>query len=125
MLARRAIGETVGAPFLAGDDPRRQLSPDAAARRVGSYVANRRAHYGSLPWDDTPDAEKRRRIFNEQARACLCGVSEWRGAQLTMELHHLDGDHANTARDNLSLLCPNCHSQTYGFRDPTKRRNTE
>ena len=40
----------------------------------------------------------------------LCGVSEWRGIDLPLELHHIDGNHYNNEFSNLMILCPNCHS---------------
>lgn len=40
----------------------------------------------------------------------LCGVSEWMGVLLPLELHHKDCDHYNNNLDNLQILCPNCHS---------------
>lgn len=40
----------------------------------------------------------------------LCGLSEWLGEPLTLELHHKDGNHFNNELDNLQILCPNCHS---------------
>ena len=41
-----------------------------------------------------------------------CGVSEWRGRPLSLELHHANGDGRDNRLENLFLLCPNCHSQT-------------
>ena len=40
----------------------------------------------------------------------VCGVSEWQGKQLSMELNHKDGDRHNHKLDNLQIVCPNCHS---------------
>ena len=40
----------------------------------------------------------------------LCGISEWRGIKLPLELHHKDCNHFNNNFDNLQILCPNCHS---------------
>ena len=39
-----------------------------------------------------------------------CGVSDWLGVKLPLELHHRDGNHHNNTLDNLEILCPNCHS---------------
>lgn len=41
-----------------------------------------------------------------------CGLSEWMGKPIPLELHHLDGNHYNNEIDNLQILCPNCHAQT-------------
>ena len=41
-----------------------------------------------------------------------CGISEWQGEKLTLELHHKDGNHYNNTLSNLQILCPNCHSLT-------------
>lgn len=44
-------------------------------------------------------------------RKCeLCGIGQWQGVDLPLELHHKDGDHYNNNLDNLIILCPNCHS---------------
>jgi 5-methylcytosine-specific restriction endonuclease McrA len=41
-----------------------------------------------------------------------CGIAEWCGEPLALELHHKNGDGQDNQLENLSLLCPNCHSQT-------------
>lgn len=40
----------------------------------------------------------------------LCGISDWLGIQLPLELHHKNGDHYDNELENLQILCPNCHS---------------
>jgi hypothetical protein len=41
-----------------------------------------------------------------------CGLSRWRGVQIALQLHHINGDGNDNRIENLELLCPNCHSQT-------------
>lgn len=45
-----------------------------------------------------------------------CGISEWNGNEITLEIEHKDGNRFNNSKENLELLCPNCHSQTNTFR---------
>jgi hypothetical protein len=46
----------------------------------------------------------------KEARCEKCGNTHWLGVQLTLELHHKNGDHFDNELDNLEILCPNCHS---------------
>ena len=45
-----------------------------------------------------------------------CGLSEWMGKKIALEVHHKDGDSLNNELSNLQLLCPNCHSLTDNWR---------
>lgn len=44
-----------------------------------------------------------------------CGISEWHGKPIILQLHHINGDPTDNRLENLQLLCPNCHSQTENF----------
>lgn len=50
-----------------------------------------------------------------------CGISEWMGKPISLEIHHIDGDTLNNNLDNLQILCPNCHSQTDNWRSRNQR----
>ncbi|CAL9997723.1 HNH endonuclease [Vibrio phage D479] len=51
-----------------------------------------------------------------------CGIPDtWNGKPLTLELEHVNGISNDNRKENLSWLCPNCHSQTSTYR----RRRTE
>ena len=56
-------------------------------------------------------------LLQERPYQCeCCGISDWMGKSLTLEVHHKDGNSNNNVRTNLILLCPNCHSQTDNWR---------
>lgn len=45
-----------------------------------------------------------------------CGLEEWQGHQIPLELEHTDGDNKNNTKENLKLLCCNCHALTPTWR---------
>ena len=51
-----------------------------------------------------------------------CGISEWNGKTLRLQLHHVNGNARDNSLDNLQILCPNCHTQTdnYGSKNAKK-----
>ena len=57
------------------------------------------------------------RLGLKENKCELCGLTEWRGAPLVCELHHINGDTTDNRIENLIILCPNCHSQTDNFRN--------
>ena len=57
----------------------------------------------------------------KENRCKVCGISEWNGQTINMELHHNDGDRTNHSLGNLEMICPNCHSQTDNYRAKNKK----
>jgi 5-methylcytosine-specific restriction endonuclease McrA len=55
---------------------------------------------------------KKALIFERGHKCEECNLTEWRGKPITLELEHIDPDTRNNTRENLKLLCPNCHSLT-------------
>lgn len=46
-------------------------------------------------------------------RCYECGTGpEWFGRPMTLEIDHVNGDRSDDRRENLRLLCPNCHAIT-------------
>jgi hypothetical protein len=48
----------------------------------------------------------------KENRCESCGLTEWRGKPLKMQLHHNNGRGKDNRLENISFLCPNCHAQT-------------
>lgn len=58
-------------------------------------------------------------------KCAICGLSEWNGKTLSLELDHINGINNDNRLENLRFLCPNCHSQTctYGSRNQQKNES--
>ena len=67
----------------------------------------------------------RQALLKERPYKCeKCGISDWLGEEIVLQVHHKDGNNANNTRDNLLLLCPNCHSQTDNWCSKNINRHT-
>lgn len=77
--------------------------------------------YNATPYEELGMENRRRRVFEEQNYCCnKCGINEWQGVKLSLELEHKDGNNMNDVRENLEGLCPNCHSITDTWRGRNK-----
>jgi hypothetical protein len=58
---------------------------------------------------------KRLRRMGWENKCQICGISDWQGKPLTLQLDHINGIHDDNRLTNLRYLCANCHSQTDTF----------
>lgn len=57
-------------------------------------------------------------VLEYKCSMSYCGISDWHGQKISLQLDHIDGNRRNNQLENLRLLCPNCHTQTetWGFK---------
>jgi len=68
----------------------------------------------------SPKTLKRYLIEHFGNKCWTCGITEWNKKEIVMELEHIDGNSENNDLKNLSLICPNCHSQTSTYKGANK-----
>jgi len=75
--------------------------------------------WDSIPFENLSRVKKRERLFREANFTCPnCGFDKRRPCgRHVLEIDHIDGNHRNESRNNLRVLCPNCHALTPNFRN--------
>jgi 5-methylcytosine-specific restriction endonuclease McrA len=91
----------------------------------GIKVSNKRKNtleYLKNEFISTPRLRKKLIQDGMKNHKCeMCGIENWLGKDITLELHHIDGNRFNNDLSNLQILCPNCHSLTpnHGKKKPS------
>ena len=70
----------------------------------------------------------RQRLIGEglkEYRCEVCGLTEWNGVPIPLELDHINGRRDDNRIENLRLICPNCHAQTPTYRGRNIGRYSE
>lgn len=62
--------------------------------------------------------------FNYQCSQCGWSKINPYTKRLPLEIEHIDGDATNNKEENLTLLCPNCHSLTKTYRGANRGNGT-
>lgn len=59
--------------------------------------------------------------YNYKCARCGWGMINTYTNTLPLEIEHIDGNYKNNKADNLTLLCPNCHSLTSTYKGANVR----
>ena len=87
---------------------------------LGQASARGKISPNKLPLDEhfkNPNSKSsylRNRMIKEglkEYKCERCGLNEWCGDKIPLELDHKDSNHWNNNLSNLWIICPNCHAQ--------------
>ena len=69
------------------------------------------------------DGTRKSWLIRERGHQCeICKFTHWRDQPVPLELDHIDGYPENSVKENLRLVCPNCHAQTPTYKGKNKGR---
>ena len=64
---------------------------------------------------------KKHKLLTIKCHNCGCGEI-WNNKHLSLQLEHINGIYNDNRLENLTLLCPNCHSQTATYAGKGKNK---
>ena len=66
-------------------------------------------------------AGRKKYLINERGYKCEdCKLTTWKDFPIMLELHHINGNRLDNRKENLQLLCCNCHATTDNWRARNK-----
>lgn len=92
-----------------GNPSRKGIPNDTKRRPVEEYLGK----------DKFISASKLRNKLIEsgikEEKCECCGLSEWMGRKIPLELHHINMNKYDNRLENLMILCSNCHSLAHDY----------
>lgn len=130
----------LGIENVGGEDYKevRELAKELGVELKFSYKRDKYNNRGKMAIEnimvensDYKDATKlKKRLLKEgikENKCECCGINEWMGKPISLQIHHINGVHNDNRLANIMLLCPNCHSQTdtYAGKNSNREKNTK
>jgi hypothetical protein len=92
---------------------RYELLPEDTKKRMNWNKGN----YSNVQFVYSGNGNHKSALIQERGHKCEgCGLTEWKSQPIPLELEHIDGDNKNNTKENLQLLCCNCHALTPTWR---------
>lgn len=107
---RKGYGHNKGRRFL-----HRQISLENALKNH-FVISNKNINFNALK-----SLIQRYKLKEYKCEICKMEAM-WQNKLLSLQLHHINGNKKDNRLENLSWLCPNCHSQTENFSGKTSRK---
>ena len=95
----------------------KKMGIDYKGNQGGKNIKNSSRYISAINYADKQDGVKshtlKKKLIKDNIKEykCeICGLSEWLGVPIPLELHHKNCNHYDNSLDNLQILCPNCHA---------------
>jgi hypothetical protein len=77
-------------------------------------------------WSEVKNNRQARKLLlKENGHRCeKCRNDIWQGVPIPLEVEHKDGDSDNWNRDNIELICPNCHALTATYKAKNRHKGS-
>ena len=92
------------------DEDRKKSNAAATAEAIDKYF--QKGTHPSNAWFRNTYQEH----FKPDYKCVECGIENWNGKDIVLEIDHINGDNTDNRIENLRYLCPNCHSQTSTYK---------
>lgn len=119
-FSRDQLGGHISGHVRSGDINKRVITQQCFVWKCdicGYEASNARQRSGhfrkhSLLFEDIKGSGTRKnRLIEERGYRCeICKNETWLNSKIPIEIDHIDGDSDNNIKENLRLLCPNCHA---------------
>ena len=110
----RGLGPRIVSSNLAALTMSHKHTPETKAKISKTISKVLEEHRRTIPYERLTKTQRKKILLEECGHKCTkCGQGEvWNGERLVLQMEHKDGNEKNTTRENETILCPNCHSQT-------------
>lgn len=93
----------------AGNPSRKGIPNDTQRKPVEEYLGENKY---------VPASRLRNKLIEsgiKEAKCECCGLTEWMGRKIPLELHHINMNKYDNRLENLTILCSNCHALAHDY----------